>query len=124
MAVSTVHYAWVGPFPEHDPAQDRWASVAGPVATPWLPRYTETQSYWPGFSSALSLTFAATALRRYREKRLCAARNLAIGGVTLSGFLAVAAASSSGATSRPCWPSSSPSSAQGSSRLPNRSWRC
>ena len=38
----------------------------------------------------MSPSFAACALRRYRERRLCAARNLAIGGVTFSGFLAVA----------------------------------
>jgi len=32
----------------------------------------------------------ATALRRYREERFCSAKTLAFGGVTLSGFLALA----------------------------------
>ena len=61
--VLAVHYVWIGLFPERDPAQDRWLSVPA-AETSWL--------------------------RRYREQRLCAARNLAIGGVTLSGFLAIA----------------------------------
>ena len=89
LAVIAIHYVWTGLFPESDPAQDRWASV-GAVETSWLRHYMETQNYWLGYSYALALSFAAVALRRYREQRLCAARNLAIGGVTLSGFLAVA----------------------------------
>jgi hypothetical protein len=80
---------WVGLFPERDPAQDRWLSAPG-TETSWLRLYLESQSYWLGYSYALALSFAAVALRRYREQRLCAARNLAIGSVTLSGFLAVA----------------------------------
>ena len=32
-----------------------------------------------GYSYALSLTFAAAALRRYREKRYCSAQTLALG---------------------------------------------
>jgi hypothetical protein len=87
--VAAAHYVWVGLFPERDPAQDRWLTVAT-AETSWLRYYLETQSYWLGYSYALALAFAAVALRRYREQRLCAARNLAIGGVTLSGFLAVA----------------------------------
>lgn len=63
----------------------------GALAAPsWIQIYLETQSYWLGFSYALSLTFAVYAFRRYREQRYCAAKNLAIGGVTFSGFLAVA----------------------------------
>ena len=89
LAAIATHYVWTGLFPESDPAQDRWASV-GATETSWLRYYLETQSYWLGYSYALALGFAAVALRRYREQRLCAARNLAIGGVTLSGFLAVA----------------------------------
>ena len=87
--VLAVHYVWIGLFPERDPAQDRWLSVPAAEAS-WLRRYLESQSYWLGYSYALALSFAAVALRRYREQRLCAARNLAIGGVTLSGFLAIA----------------------------------
>lgn len=86
--VVIAHYLWAGMFPERNPVQDRWATVT--AAPFWLQRYVDSQSYWLGFSYALSLAFAATALRRYREERFCRARNLAIGGVTFSGFLAVA----------------------------------
>jgi hypothetical protein len=87
--VLAVHYVWTGLFPERDPEQDRWLSVPGAERS-WLRSYLESQSYWLGYSYALALSFAVVALRRYQEHRLCAARNLAIGGVTLSGFLAVA----------------------------------
>ena len=53
--------------------------------------YIEAGEYLTGYSYALPLAFAAIALRRYREcrqQRMCAARNVAIAGVTLSGFLA------------------------------------
>ena len=89
VAVVVMHYMWTGLFPDRDPAQDRWASVAA-IETSWLRYYVESQSYWLSYSYALALAFAAVALRRYREQRLCGTRNLAIGGVTLSGFLAVA----------------------------------
>lgn len=89
LAVGVAHYVWLGVFPERDPAQDRWAATPAASEGSWLHRYLEAQSYWLGFSYALSLAFAAYALRRYREKRHCAARNLAVGGVTFSGFLAV-----------------------------------
>lgn len=87
--VFAAHCAVLGLFPEQNPAQTRWAPVATSTASA-MQRYAETQQYWLGFSYALSLAFAAVALRRYREERFCYARNLAIGGVTLSGFLAVA----------------------------------
>lgn len=89
-AVVVVHFVWLGLFPERDPAQNRWVTVVPPAGVSWLHRYIETQSYWLGFSYALSLAFAAAALRRYREERFCTTRNLAVGGVTFSGFLAVA----------------------------------
>lgn len=53
--------------------------------------YIEARDYFTSYSYALPLAFAAVALRRYREcreQRKCAARNVAIGGVTLSGLLA------------------------------------
>ena len=87
--VLAFHYAWTGLFPERDPAQDRWVSAPAAEIS-WFRRYVETQSYWMGYSYAVALTFAVVALRRYQENRLCGGRNLAIGGVTLSGFLAVA----------------------------------
>lgn len=89
LAVGMAHYLYLGSFPDEDPAQARWIAVPSP-ATSWWTRYVETQSYWLGLSYAMSLTFAVVALQRYRERRLCGARNLAIGGITFSGFLAVA----------------------------------
>jgi len=89
VAVAAFHFTWTGLFPERDPTQDRWATVVG-QAPSWLRRYIEVQGYWLGFSYALSLVFAAWAFRRYREDHHCAGRNLAIGGVTLTGVLAVA----------------------------------
>jgi hypothetical protein len=89
LAVAAAHYVWSGLFPEVDPAQARWASLS-PSEVSWLNRYIETQGYWLGYSYALSLAFAAAALRRYREERFCSAKTLAFGGLTLSGFLALA----------------------------------
>jgi hypothetical protein len=88
--VGTVHFIWSGLFPEQSPLQDQWVTIPVPHAPSWTQRYVETQSYWLGLSYALSLAFAAAALRRYREQRFCASRTLAIGGATFSGFLAVA----------------------------------
>jgi len=90
IGVFLVHYLWSGLFPEYDPIQDRWASLVTTANLTWLYRYISNQSYWLGYSYALSLAFAAAALRRYRDERFCTDRNLALGGVTLSGFLAVA----------------------------------
>lgn len=74
------------------PADGGPQSGASPPAVPpsWPRSYLGTQSYWLGLSYAMSLTFAVAMFRRYREERRAAARNLAAGGVTLSGFLAVA----------------------------------
>ena len=88
LGVFIVHFIWLSLFPEQDPVQSRWAVVAEPVSP--LARYIESQSYWLGYSYALSLSFVVLALRRYREGRFCTARNMAIGGVTFTGFLAVA----------------------------------
>lgn len=90
LAVAAIHYVWVGVFPEHAAVQGGWAAVDVADDPSWLRHYIEAQDYWLGFTYALSFAFAATALRRYREERFCAARTLAIGGITLSGFLAVA----------------------------------
>lgn len=89
LAVAAAHYVWSGLFPEVDPAQARWASLPGADPS-WLKRYIETQGYWLGYSYALSLAFAAAALRRYREDRYCSTQTLALGGLTFSGFLALA----------------------------------
>lgn len=88
LAVLLIHFTWVGIFPERNAIQDQWIAAPASRAS-WFSRYVESQSYWLGFSYAVSLGFAAVALRRYREGRFCTARNLAIGSVTLSGVLSV-----------------------------------
>ena len=89
LAVAAFHSLWLGAFPETDPLQGRWVAVESTSPASWVARYIETQSYYLGFSYALALGFASVALRRYREERLCATRNLAIGGISFSGVLAV-----------------------------------
>lgn len=89
-AVLVVDYLWLGLFPEGGNARARWVLPADMPVSSWWQIYVETQSYFLGFSYALSLAFAGWALRRYREERLCGSRSLAIGGITFSGFLAVA----------------------------------
>lgn len=90
-----IHYLWLGVFPEDVPAETCSEpaacldSTACSVSLPWWDRYLKTQGYWLGSSYALSLAFGSAALRRYHEMRLCAARNLAIGSVTVSGILSV-----------------------------------
>lgn len=89
-AVLLGHYLWSGFFPEVDPAQARWASFPTSDSPSWLKRYLETQSYWLGYSYALSLAFAAVLVRRYWVERFCSGKTLAAGGVTFSAFLALA----------------------------------
>ncbi len=80
------HYLWSVFFHEQGPVQGQWAMV--PAKTSGIQSYIESQGYWLGYSYAFPLAFAASALRRYRELRCCAARTLAIGGLALSGILA------------------------------------
>ena len=87
LGVGLLHFLCLTVFPEQAAEQAEWAAVEESSA---LARYVESQSYWLGFSYAVALAFAATALRRHREQQLCGARTLAIGGATFSGFLAVA----------------------------------
>lgn len=101
VATLGVHYVWVGLFPERDPVQDRWAAVPAQGGEPWWGLYVASQSHWLGLSYGLSLGFAAAALRRYRERRSCTARNVAAGGVTLSGLLAVGACYMAGCCGSP-----------------------
>lgn len=89
VAVWAFHYLWHGFFPDQDPLQSQWAEVA--VANdPWWDRYIAFQNYWLGFSYSLSLAFATYAFQRYLRDCHCAGRKLAIGSVTLTGFLAMA----------------------------------
>lgn len=85
--VFAAHYFWNGIFPENWTIQSQWLSFNPATEVTWWRRYIETQGYYMGFSYALSFAFAATALRRYKERRTCASRNIAFGGVTFSGGL-------------------------------------
>jgi hypothetical protein len=89
-AVWLFHYLWSGLFPEVDPAQVRWASLPAAGPSTWFKRYLETQSYWLGYSYALSLAFAAVLARRYWEERFCSGKTLLAGGMSFSAFLALA----------------------------------
>lgn len=88
VAVLGVHFVWLGIFPERDPAQGRWAEVPE-AGNSWLGGYLDTGGYWLGYSYGASLAFAAAGLRRYREERLAAGRNLALGGISVTGVLAL-----------------------------------
>lgn len=84
--VFIAHYVWSGIFPEKDTVQSEWLTF--PASAGWWEGYIKSQGYYLGFSYALSLAFAFTALRRYREQSSCSSRNIAFGGVTFSGGLA------------------------------------
>lgn len=85
LAVLCLHFLWYTRWGPHV----GWVSL-GPTASPspLLP-YLESQSVWLGASYALSLAFAAAALRRYREERFCQTCYLTIGGISVSGILAI-----------------------------------
>ena len=90
VVVLGVHFLWIGATQRADPAQEGWMSVPGARTPGWLERYVDGQHYWMGYTYGLSLSFAAVAFRSYRERRSRSAARAAVGGVTLSGFLAVA----------------------------------
>lgn len=74
----------------HSSSASRWATVDGMAGISPIRQYLQAHDYWLGLSYALSIAFAAVALRRYREQRASCSPTLAIGGVSLSGVLAVA----------------------------------
>jgi hypothetical protein len=84
------HYVLRGLYRERDPAQDRWATIPGATLPSWTDQYVRSQDYWMGLSYGMSGAFVTWAIRRWYEQRKRAARNAAIGGLSLSGFLAVA----------------------------------
>lgn len=90
LASVALHYLWTGYSLERECAQESRLTGEGCCAPSWWAGYVGGRSYWLGYSYGLALAFAAVALRQYREQRMCAARNLALSGITLSGFLAVA----------------------------------
>ena len=83
----TIHYVWLGLFPETDPAQSQWVLV--PVERSWWDLYLETESYWLSYSYALCVSFIVMASQRYLLTRCKASGKMAVGGVTLTGGLAV-----------------------------------
>ncbi len=88
VAAVAAHMAYKAMFPDTGPEQDRWAAPSQ-AENAWFRLYVESGMHYLGLSCACSITFAAVMFRRYREQRLCADRNLAIGGITLSGVLSV-----------------------------------
>ena len=88
-AVLGAHFAFRVAFPESVPGQERWVPVpTAPRA--WVADYFRSQACFLGLSYASAAAFASVAFRRFRERRLARDRTLAIGGITLSGVLAVA----------------------------------
>ena len=85
LAVLGMHFVWLSRYGP----QARWVSLDDESVVLSLRGYLESQSLWLGLSYAVSLSFAALWLRRYREERLCSASTLTVGSVTLSGALAV-----------------------------------
>ncbi len=88
LAVLVLHFVWLGLFPEQDAAQAGWVIL--PVERTWFQRYLETQSYWLGYAYALSAAFGTAATIAFLRDRTCATRNAALGGVSLTGGLALA----------------------------------
>lgn len=90
VAAVAAHVVWLGVFPEKPAGLSVWAALPDPGPSSWLPRYLGARDYWLGYSYGLCLAFAAVAFRRYRRSPCRAAGGLAVGGLTLSGVLAIA----------------------------------
>lgn len=88
--VGLAHFAWVGAYPDRDSAQEKWAAVEAEATASWLGPYFESGGYWLGFSYAYPAAFAASAFRRYLERRRRTDGAFAVGGITVSGILAAA----------------------------------
>lgn len=86
-ATWAIHYVWLGLFPESDPAQSQWVLV--PVERSWWALYMESESYWLSYSYALCVAFIVMAAQRYLLTRCHASGRMVLGGMTLSGGLAV-----------------------------------
>lgn len=87
-AVLAVHFLWSGFFPETDAAQADW--VEARQQTPWLRSYIENGDFWMGYSVALPMAFASVMFARFITNRASHNKNAAVGGMTVSGVLAVA----------------------------------
>ena len=89
IATVMVAIAWAALFPDEPAEQSRW--IAAPDGLSWWQTYMAAGNYWITLSQALSIAFAAVALRRWHERRSPNARRMALGGVTFSGLLAAGA---------------------------------
>lgn len=87
LATFAIHFVWSGLFPESDPNQAKWVLV--PVDRSWWSLYLESGSYWLGYAYALSIAFVVVAAQRYFRTRCRTSGTLAVGGITLTGGLAV-----------------------------------
>lgn len=86
-AVLGLHYLWLGIFPATDPSQSQWVLV--PAERSWWTVYLETGSYWLGYSYALCVAFVVMAIQRYLLTRCRTTGHMVIGGISLTGGLAV-----------------------------------
>ncbi len=89
VTVFLVHFFWISAFPESNNAQDAWLTAPAAQSTGWLDRYIVGQHYWMGYAYALSIAFAVYALLLFAGSRISASGRLAIGSLSLSGFLAL-----------------------------------
>ena len=87
IATLGIHFLWLGLFPETDPAQSQWVFV--PLERSWWDAYMESGSYWFGYSYALCIAFVVMAAHRYVLTRCRTTGRMAIGGLSLTGGLAV-----------------------------------
>ena len=87
IATLGIHYLWLGIFPETDPAQSQWVLV--PSERSWWDVYIEAGSYWLGYSYALCVAFVVMVTQRYLLTRCRTTGRMVIGGVSLTGGLAV-----------------------------------
>lgn len=91
-----VAYRTVLAEPEHD------CEVIAPSAPrSRLAGYLASRAYFLGLSYASAGAFAATSFLRFRERRLRADRSLALGGLTVSGLLALAGCYTAGCCGSP-----------------------
>jgi hypothetical protein len=83
------HYFWHVFFPEQNPTQEKWILIPDDISS--LKRYVDSKSYWFGYTYGICLAFISIALRKYLKDKCNSYRNIALGGMTLTGFWAVAA---------------------------------
>ena len=88
--VMATHLAWVALVAEPCLASTGCQGTCCPGGASGWDDYLRSGGYWTGYTYALAAAFAVVAFRDFRERRLRSAGTALVGGVTLSGFLAVA----------------------------------